>query len=243
MRQLVDVDEAKRPQIPGERERAKNESGIADTVHNEGFVGRIAGRLTMKVETDQQIGAQAHAFPSHEQQHVVIRQDERKHRKHEQVHVSEEAVITALVRHVTDGVNVDQHTNAGYEEQPDGRERIKQETGVSVECGERTVALNEVKMPIGAAQPGINNFLEGMSRAMREVGVLDNRETGKQEREDDHADTDRVDRGLLQSPPEKEHHRGPEGREERNQVDVVEKEHVVSRRSLVVRYSSFAVGG
>src|SRR5208282_2428893 len=34
--------------------------------------------------------------------------------------------------------------------------------------------------------------------------------------------------------------RRPEGREERDQPDVVKKEHVVSRRSLVVSYSSFA---
>ena len=85
----------------------------------------------------------------------------------------------------------------------------------------RAVALHEVQMPVAAAQPGINNFLEGLSRAVREVRVLDDREAGEQERNHDRADADRVDRGLLQSPPEKEHHRGPEGREERNQVDVV----------------------
>ena len=32
---------------------------------------------------------------------------------------------------------------------------------------------NEIQMPIATAQPGVNNFLEGVSRAMREVGVLD----------------------------------------------------------------------
>jgi hypothetical protein len=58
---------------------------------------------------------------------------------------------------------------------------------------------------------------------MCEVRVLDDREAGEQKRKDDHADANRVNRGLLQSPPEKKHHRGPEGREERNQPDVVEK--------------------
>jgi hypothetical protein len=132
-RQRIDVGEAKRAQIPGQRERAKNESGIADAVHDERLVGRGRSRLTMKVKTDQQIRAQAHAFPSHEQKHVVIRQDERKHRKHEQVHVSEEAVVAAFVRHVSGGVNVDQHAHAGHKEQPDRRERIEQESGVGVE--------------------------------------------------------------------------------------------------------------
>jgi hypothetical protein len=58
---------------------------------------------------------------------------------------------------------------------------------------------------------------------MREVRVLDDREASEQKRKDDHANADRVNRGLLQSPPEKEHNRGPEGREERDQPDVVEK--------------------
>ena len=137
---------------------------------------------------------------------------------------------------------MDQQAHAGYKEQPDGRKRIEQESGVGIERSEPPVALNEVQMPIAAAQPRVNNLLERMSRAMREVRVLDDREAGEKERKDDHAHADRVNRGLLQPPAEKEHHRGPEGREERNQPDVVEKEHVVSRRSLVVRYSSFAVG-
>src|SRR5258708_29851520 len=97
----------------------------------------------MKVKTDQQIRAQANTFPSHKQKHVVMSEDESKHRKHEQVHVSEEAVIAAFVRHVSGGVNVDQHAHAGHEEQPDGRERVKQEPGVGIEVGERTVTPSE----------------------------------------------------------------------------------------------------
>ena len=116
---------------------------------------------------------------------------------------------------------MDQHAHAGDKEQPDGRERIEQESGVGVEGGGRAVVLNEVQMPVAAAQPGINNFLEGLPCAMRVVRVLDHREAGKQERNDNHANADRVDRGLLQSPPEKEHHHGPEGREERDEPDVV----------------------
>src|ERR1035441_6621747 len=44
---------------------------------------------------------------------------------------------------------------------------------------------------------------------------------------------------FCNRPPKKKHHHGPEGREERDQPDVVKKEHVVSRRSLVARYSHF----
>src|ERR1035437_4923270 len=132
-RERVDVGEAERSQIPSQRKRAENESSIADAVHDERLVGSGRSRVAMKVKANQQIRAQAHAFPSHKQKHVVIRQDERKHREHEQVQVSKEAVVTAFVRHVSDGVNVDQHAHAGYEEEPNAREGIEQEPGVGVE--------------------------------------------------------------------------------------------------------------
>src|SRR5208282_5478251 len=143
----VDVGEAERAQIPDKRERAKNESGIADTVHDERLVGSGRSGVTMEVKTDQKIRAQAHAFPSHEQNHVVIRQDERKHRKHEQVHVSEEPVVTAFVRHVSGGVNVDQHAHAGHEEQPDSREGIKREPGAGVDEASVPSRLTKFKCP------------------------------------------------------------------------------------------------
>src|SRR5208282_5866700 len=142
--------------------------------------------------------------------------------------------------HVSGGVNVDQHAHAGHEEQPDSRERIKQEPGVGVERSKCPVALDEIQMPVATAKPRIHNFLEGTPRALRKVRVLKDSKAGEKKRKHDHADADRINRGLLQSPPEKEHHRGPESREERDQPDVVKKEHVVSRRSLVVSYSSFA---
>jgi hypothetical protein len=71
-------------------------------------------------------------------------------------------------------------------------------------------------MAVTAAQPGINNLLKGASGAMGEVRVLDDREARQYEREDDHADANRVDRGFLHPSAEEKHHRGSEGREERD---------------------------
>ncbi len=60
-----------------------------------------------------------------------------------------------------------------------------------------------------------------MSRAMREVCVFDDREASEYERNHYRAHADRVDGRLLQPLSKKEHHHGPEGREERDQVNVV----------------------
>ena len=133
---------------------------------------------------------------------------------------------------------MDQHAHAGHEEQPDGGERIEQETGVGVERGGRAVVLDEVQMAVAAAEPGVNNFLEGLAGAVREVRVLDNGEAGEQKRNDDRADADRVDRRLLQAAAEEEHDRGAEGREERDQVDVVKKHSVLSSQFSVLSFSA-----
>ncbi len=88
---------------------------------------------------------------------------------------------------------MDQHAHAGDKEQPDGRERIEQETGVDVEGGERAVFLYEVQMAIAAAQPGINNFLERLVKMLGRRGpvrILPDGAAGEQEREDDYADAD-----------------------------------------------------
>ncbi len=59
-----------------------------------------------------------------------------------------------------------------------------------------------------------------MAGAVSEVRVVENGEAGEEKRNDNRADADGVDRGLLQLSAEKEHDRGAEGREERDQVDV-----------------------
>ncbi len=56
---------------------------------------------------------------------------------------------------------------------------------------------------------------------MREVCVFDDREASEYERNHYRAHADRVDGRLLQPLSKKEHHHGPEGREERDQVNVV----------------------
>ncbi len=126
------VDVAQRPEVPGDEEHAQQKSGVANAVDDERLVGRVARRLALEIEADQQIRAQAHALPADEHQHVVVRQDQRQHREHEQVEISEEAVIAALMRHVTGGINVDQHADAGHKQQPDAGKRIEQESGVGL---------------------------------------------------------------------------------------------------------------
>ena len=55
----------------------------------------------------------------------------------EEVKVGEEAVEAFLAMHVTDGVEVDQRSDAGHDHNHHGRERIKKEAPVDLEISDR----------------------------------------------------------------------------------------------------------
>ncbi len=228
-----DIRQAQRPEVPGDGEHAQQESGVTDAIDDECLVGGVAGGLAMEVETDQQIRTQADAFPSDEHQGVVVRQDEREHGEHEQVQVSEEAVIAAFVRHVSGGIDVDERAHAGDEQQPDGGERIEQEAGIGLEGSGRAVVFDVVQVAGVGAQPGVDDFLERLARVVVSVSrVLPDGAADEDERHGHRSHTDRADRTLPQLAAEEEHDGRAEGGEQRDQPDVVEEKHI-SRRSSV----------
>ena len=58
-------------------------------------------------------------FPPNEHQQVVVGQYQRQHEKHEQIQVGKKAVITRVVPHVADGVDVDEEPDTGHHEHHD----------------------------------------------------------------------------------------------------------------------------
>src|SRR5207302_9551440 len=97
------------------------------------LVGGVTGRLAMEIKTDQQVRAEAYAFPAYEQHGVVIGQDQCQHGEHEEIQIAEEAVIAAFMRHVTGGVDVDEHADASDKEEPDAGERVEQDSNLRIE--------------------------------------------------------------------------------------------------------------
>ena len=85
------------------------------------FLPASAADFLQEIKADEQIAAQADAFPADEEQHVVRGEDQDEHEEHEQIEVGEEAVVAALVRHVSGGINVDEPADAGdHQEHHDG---------------------------------------------------------------------------------------------------------------------------
>ena len=88
------------------------------------FLPASPANLLEEVEADQQVRAETHAFPAHEQHQIVRAEHQNQHEEHEQIQVREEPVIAALVRHVAGGVDVDEHADAGNDQQHDGGEAV-----------------------------------------------------------------------------------------------------------------------
>ncbi len=96
-----------------QQEHPQHEAEIADAVDDERLLARIRRGFLQEVETDEQVAAQAHAFPADEEQHEIGGENQNQHEEHEEIQVGEEAVVAAFVRHVAGGVNVNQEADAG----------------------------------------------------------------------------------------------------------------------------------
>ena len=91
------------------------------------FLPASTAEFLQVVKADQQVGGETYALPADEHQQEVLRQHQRQHEKHEEVEVGEETPVSLFVRHVADGVDVDQKAHAGDDQQHDQRQRVEQE--------------------------------------------------------------------------------------------------------------------
>ena len=119
-----DGREIERAKLAEEQKQSQQETEIADAVYPKRLIARIRSGFPQEPESNQQIAAQAHAFPSHEEHQVVRRQHQHQHEKHEQVEIGEKSAIAGVVLHVADGIEMDEPADAGHHEQHDQRELI-----------------------------------------------------------------------------------------------------------------------
>ncbi len=112
-RQLDHFAEVQRAQFVVEDEQREGEEYVTDTGHHEGFHCRRAILRIAVIEADQQIRAQAHAFPAEVHQQQVIGQHQNNHAGDKQVGISEEAGVALFPTHVPGGEHVDQEADAG----------------------------------------------------------------------------------------------------------------------------------
>ena len=99
------------PQAGEEEKHSQEKTEVAHPVDDKGLLPCIGGRILLKPESDQEIGTEAHALPSHKHQQEVVGQDEVEHHEDEEVEVGEIPGETRIVMHVSDGIDVDEETD------------------------------------------------------------------------------------------------------------------------------------
>ena len=130
MQQILDVERA---QAVEQKKQADCHGGVAHTGHDEGLSRRAPVHRILVPEADEQITAQADAFPAEIQQQEVVRQQQRHHGGHEQVHVGEEAAVTFVVSHEFRGIEVDQEAHERDHQHHDQRKSVQIEGDLRAE--------------------------------------------------------------------------------------------------------------
>src|SRR5262249_33919264 len=95
-----------RARLPEQEHHSKQESEVANAIHDERFLGGVVCKVLCEVIPDQQIRAETDAFPAYEHQKEIVRDHQRQHRKHEQVKESKEPPVAIFASHVPGSKNV-----------------------------------------------------------------------------------------------------------------------------------------
>ena len=154
------------PNVDVDQEHAEDEAPVADAVGDERLLAGVRRALLLVPVADQQVRAEADAFPAHEHHQEVVPQHEHEHEEAEQVQVAEEARHAAarLVGHVGRRVDVDQRADAGDDQDHHPGQRIEAEAPAApgtgrcrcwsaAECAESSRATSTSKARASAGSP------------------------------------------------------------------------------------------
>src|SRR5206468_11494479 len=128
--------ELHRADIRVQHEHGDQEPEVADAVHDERLLSGVRVRLIEIPESDEQIRAETHPFPPDEHHWIARAHHEHEHEGDEQVEIREVPGVPSIVPHVAHAKNVDQHPDAGDDEDHHHRELIELKRRIDVEIAD-----------------------------------------------------------------------------------------------------------
>jgi hypothetical protein len=194
---------ARRAEDREEGEQADEEAEVADAVRHERLA---AGERLLRVgvpEPDEQVAAEADALPPDEGEDERVAEDEREHRRDEQVQVREEPgePRVVLMGHVRHGVDVDERPHAGDDHDHHAGEAIDEQAPPDRDEGAPVLGGDpEPVVPAEVEDLALRRPVEGEGR--------------HEERADHRADRDEGDVSPPDASPEEPVHEGAREREQ-----------------------------
>ena len=91
----------------------KEETQVANPVHDKGLLGCIVEILVFKPEPYQKVGTKPYSFPSYEHYNIVRSHHEHQHKKNEEVHECKEPVESIVMRHIPDRIHMNNEPDTG----------------------------------------------------------------------------------------------------------------------------------
>ena len=198
LRAEVEVGEVEGAGRDPEEQDADQEAEVAQARRDEGFELRgrrpgnlgASGRLLLaEEEADQQVGREADQLPADEEDEEVRAEDEQEHREGEERELDEEARVAAIAGHVAHRVEMDEHRDAGHDDQHHDGQRVDMEVdGI----GE----LAEVEPVVDVKRDALRlEFMQGLlaGRIAQPAEELRADEAGVEEGEEHRAEGDPAD--------------------------------------------------
>ena len=97
-----------------QQKKAGRHGGIADPGHDKRFARRApVGRIAIP-ESDQQIAAKPHPFPTQIKKQQIVGKNQDAHRADEEIHIGEKARIALIAAHELSGIKVYQKTDDSH---------------------------------------------------------------------------------------------------------------------------------
>jgi hypothetical protein len=118
-------------------ENAQREAEIPHAIDDERLHrGRIRRGLVIP-EADQQIGGKTHALPAEEELEEIIGRHQHQHGEGEQRQIGEKARLAVVMRHVADGIDVNERGHGVHHHQHHGCQRIDAQRPVRLQVAGR----------------------------------------------------------------------------------------------------------